>query len=80
MTGYNHFAHFTYHHNGFIITIRRDFTCGVYEAWLQHRDFGISTHLFTVSANVYKLADCKEIVEDNLDDYIEDYEMEYMMN
>lgn len=78
MTLYNHFGHFVYEHKGFLVTIRRDFNHGTYEAWLQHRDFGISMHMFTVSANTFSSVDVKEFILDVLDDYIAMYELEYM--
>lgn len=47
-----------------------------YEAWLQHKDYGISDMMFGLSKET-GLDYFLEIVEVNLDEYEEDYMAEY---
>lgn len=46
------------------------------EAWIQHEDYGIATLMFGLEGKPYIIF--KEVVESNLDEYIELYREEYM--
>lgn len=44
------------------------------EVWLQKENYGIKTYMF----GIQKTCDFRDVIEQNIDSYIEDYESEYV--
>lgn len=49
-----------------------------YEAWLYHEDYGIKSMMFSIPFSKAGKKRFKEIVEQNIDEYISSYEEDYM--
>ena len=50
----------------------------IYEAWLKHKDYGISISMFGLLKSQYNYGEFLEIAEANLDDHIKLYESLYI--
>ena len=51
---------------------------GEREAWLRHKDYGIALHMFGISGGTE--GDFLHTVENNLEEYIKDYNEEVISN
>ena len=69
----------TYEHDGYIVEITRENCCGhdSYAAYLGHPNIGIKEMMFGHDIETIELGLFIELVEVNLDEYIEDYKEEY---
>lgn len=63
-----------YKHGNYLVDIVHE-KDGTNSAWLQHKDFGISSLMFEMNEPINIFLD---IVEKNLENYIRNYQNEYM--
>lgn len=63
---------------GFLVMIRYNDSLELFEAYLQHKAYGIIEYMFGVSTTTYTLKEFEEIVEEQLVEYMENYAIEYM--
>ena len=63
---------------GFLVMIRYNDEMELFEAFLQHKAYGIIEYMFGVSTTLYTLKKFEEIVEEKLAEYMENYAIEYM--
>lgn len=49
-----------------------------FEAWIQHKDYGIKSLMFGMPAQQQSTQDFMKIVENSIDEYVEYYANEYM--
>ena len=63
-------------HDDYIIAIRE--IDGEFQAWLQHKDYGIIDFMYGASTSDFTFFDFIDLVETCLDDYIIDYEGKFI--
>lgn len=63
---------------GFLVMVRYNDELELFEAFLQHKAYGIIEYMFGVSSTTYSLNQFEELVEEKLVEYMENYAIEYM--